>query len=266
VHIDREDELGDLGRTFDLMSEELDSSTRRIQDLHDQELRRAAQLASVGELASGIAHEIKNPLIGLSSGLDLLASRVAHDARVEDVVRQMRAQLGRIESALHDLLSYARPKEPRTVLADPRQVVDRVVRLIAPQAKAAGARIETRLAPDVPRILLDPDLMTQGLVNLTLNGLQAMRGGGVLTLSVARSGSELRLAVSDTGVGIPEEALERIFRPFFTTKHQGTGLGLAITRGIVERHGGRLEVSSHPGEGSTFTLVFGVPSSEEATS
>jgi signal transduction histidine kinase len=106
--------------------------------------------------------------------------------------------------------------------------------------------------------------MTQTLVNLALNGIQAMRPGGVLSISTTVTGDEVRLAVSDTGVGVPEDQLEKIFRPFYTTKHQGTGLGLAITRGIVDRHGGRLEVVSRPGEGSTFTLVFATPATEAA--
>ena len=262
VQVDRSDELGDLGRTFNQMSQELRASTGRIQELHDQEMRRAAQLASVGELASGIAHEIKNPLIGVMSGLDLLGKHAGTSSQVETLTGQMRQQLGRIESAIRDLLTYARPKAPHLIWTDPNRLVDRVARLLAAQAEAAGVRIETRLSPSVPQVEIDPELMTQTLVNLALNGIQAMGPGGVLTFSTAREGREVRLTVRDTGTGIPDDQLEQIFRPFYTTKHRGTGLGLAITRGIVERHGGRLAVQSQLGTGSAFTIVFHVPETE----
>jgi len=265
VQIDRPDELGDLGRTFNHMSQELRDSAHRIQELHDQEMRRAAQLASVGELASGIAHEIKNPLVGVASGLDLLAGQIGKNPKAEGFVRQMRAQLYRIESAIRDLLSYARPREPRLTWNKPRLLVDRVVQLITPQTIAAGVRIEKGVRKAVPKIRVDPELVAQALVNLALNGIQVMGPGGVLTILTDHVNDEVHIAISDTGTGIPGEQLETIFRPFYTTKHQGTGLGLAITRGIVERHGGRLEVESEVGTGSTFTLVFSAPQGELVT-
>jgi signal transduction histidine kinase len=265
VEIDRPDELGDLGRTFNQMSQELRGSAHQIQELHDQEMRRAAQLASVGELASGIAHEIKNPLVGVASGLDLLAGEIGDNPRAEGFLTQMRAQLHRIESAIHDLLSYARPREPRLTWTEPRLLVDRVVQLITPQAKAAGVQIEKSVREAVPKIRVDPELLAQALVNLALNGIQVMAPGGVLTISTEHVNDEIHIAISDTGTGIPGEQLETIFRPFYTTKHQGTGLGLAITRGIVERHGGHLEVESEVGAGSTFTLVFSAPQRESVT-
>jgi signal transduction histidine kinase len=265
VDIDRPDELGDLGRTFNQMSQELRDSANRIQELHDHEMRRAAQLASVGELASGIAHEIKNPLVGVASGLDLLGKEIGSSSRAEGYLRQMRTQLKRIESAIRDLLSYARPREPRLMWTDPTLLVDRVIGLTTSQAEAAGVRIEKRAAEAIPKIKLDPELVAQTLVNLALNGIQAMEQGGVLTISTTSVCDEVRIAVSDTGTGIPEEQRETIFRPFYTTKHKGSGLGLAITRGIVERHDGRLEVESEVGSGSTFTLVFSVPQDELVT-
>lgn len=262
VDIDRDDELGELGRTFNQMSGELRSSAQRIGELHEQEMRRAGQLASVGELASGIAHEIKTPLAGLTSGIDLLAEQLPRDGQTDGLVSKIRVQLRRMESAIHDLLSYARPKEPRLIVADPRDLVRRVTTLVGPQADAAGVRIETRLAGTPAKLRVDPELMTQALVNLALNGIQAMDPGGVLTLAAESVDGETRIAIADSGPGLTEAQLERIFRPFYTTKLQGTGLGLAITRGIVERHGGRVAVNSRPGRGSTFTIIFSAPGKE----
>jgi signal transduction histidine kinase len=265
VGIDRDDELGELSRTFDQMSRELEASTHQIHELHEQELRRAAQLASVGELSSGIVHEIKNPLVGVASGLDLLSDRLDEaDLRSQRILGQIRDEIHRMEVALQDLLSYARPKEPRLVRATPEQLIERLITLVRPQAEAGGTSVRYSCESDLPPVEVDPDLLNQALINLALNGIQAMEPGGVLDISASRAGDTVRFSVSDTGTGIPQERLQDILKPFFTTKHQGTGLGLAITRGIVERHGGRLEVESEPGAGSTFTIVISVAAQKAA--
>jgi signal transduction histidine kinase len=265
VDVDSADEIGDLGRTFNQMSQELRRSSEQITELHDQELRRAAQLASVGELASGIAHEIKNPLVGLVSGVDLLEQEIVGGghARAEGVLHELRVQLRRMEGAIRDLLRYARPKPPRLARAKPAMLVDRTIPLVKSQADAAGVSITTTHGDQEALISVDPELMTQALVNLALNGVQAMTAGGTLEIATDRVGPEVHITVADSGCGIPEERLGEIFRPFFTSKHRGTGLGLAISRGIVERHDGRLEVESVPGVGSTFRIVLPVAAGRE---
>lgn len=262
VRIERDDELGELGRTFNQMSGELRASARQIQDLHDQELRRAAQLASVGELASGIAHEIKNPLVGVGSGIELLSKRLTHDSELEAILNHLRGQVERMEAVIRDFLSYARPKEPHLAWVDPGELADRVIALVGPRAEAAGVHITRAVDEEVPRVRIDPDLLTQALVNLALNGIQAMESGGELGIGVRHVDDEITLSVTDNGHGILPGQLNEIFKPFHTTKHEGTGLGLPITRGIVERHGGRIEVESEPGEGSTFSLVIRVQPQE----
>jgi signal transduction histidine kinase len=263
VEIKRDDELGHLGRTFNQMSNELHSSARKIQELHEQEMRRAAQLASVGELASGIAHEIKNPLVGVASGVDLLSRQVGEDPKSAAILDLIYAQVRRIESALQDLLSYASPKEPLFTWTDPKQLVERLIALVRPQADAAGVQITERLVDSLPTIRVDPELLTQALVNLALNAIQAMEPGGVLQISLERVDDRVFFSISDTGEGIRSDEIDRIYRPFYTTKHRGTGLGLAITRGIVERHGGQIEIESKLGEGTTFTLIL-PPKPQEA--
>jgi signal transduction histidine kinase len=262
VNLERDDELGDLGRTFDQMSRELRDSSHRLQELHDRDLRRAAQLASVGELASGIAHEIKNPIVGIASGLDLLSRDPARSPRSETIVSQLREQVTRMEAAIRDLLSYAKPKEPRLILVDPRQLIDRVSILIRPQADSSGVHITTHLDEPALSIRMDPELLTQALVNLALNAVQAMPAGGELRFGVEHRPDSIHITVSDTGPGIPADRIDAVFRPFVTTKHSGTGLGLAISRGIVERHGGRLTVESTPG-GAVFSIELPLPAGED---
>jgi signal transduction histidine kinase len=122
--------------------------------------------------------------------------------------------------------------------------------------------VEQRITNDAERVRVDPELLTQALVNLALNGIQAMDPGGFLTFLIGKRDGEILIGISDTGKGIPERHLDRIFRPFFTARHRGTGLGLAITRSIVERHGGRVEVDSTPGVGSCFTIVLSTAGKE----
>lgn len=259
------DEIGTLSTAFNEMASELEKSATEVKELHQREIERAAQLASVGELAAGVAHEIKNPLAGVSSGIDLLEQKLDQDQPTEGIRKQIRSELRRMDRAVRDLLSYARPKEPRVGWVAPGLLVTRVVGLVKPQAEAAGVRVEERTTSVTERVRVDPEMLTQALVNLALNGIQAMDAGGLLTISTSEKEKEILIGVTDTGKGIPDSEIEKIFRPFFTAKHRGTGLGLAITRTIVERHGGRLEVESTPGIGSRFTLILPMVEEESAS-
>lgn len=265
VQVDRADELGELSETFNQMAQGLRESASQIRELHEQDMRRAGQLASVGELAAGIAHEIKNPLVGASSGIDMLEEAIRGDPSSESLLAQVRAQLRRIESAIRDLLSYARPTQPTIGSVAPRQLVERTVALIGSQAEAAGVRVEQSPSSTTRSVSVDPELLTQALINLSLNAIQAMPEGGVLTFGIEDGEGEIGISVQDTGPGMSDAVIGKIFKPFFTTKHRGTGLGLAITRSIVERHGGRVEVKSAPGSGSTFTLVLSTSGKESGS-
>jgi signal transduction histidine kinase len=256
VRVDSADELGELSETFNQMARGLRESASEIQELHEQEMRRAEQLASVGELAAGVAHEIKNPLAGATSGIDMLEDAIRGEPVPEKLLAQVRIQLRRIDSAIRDLLSYARPTQPTKGHVAPEQLVERAEALVRSQAEAAGVRVERSPSQTTRSVSVDPELVTQALVNLSLNAIQAMPEGGVLTFGIGERSDEIAISVQDTGSGMSAEVMDKIFRPFFTTKHRGTGLGLAITRSIVERHGGHVEVESAPGSGSTFTLVL----------
>jgi signal transduction histidine kinase len=258
------DEIGLLGAAFNEMAAELEQSASEVDELHRREIQRAAQLASVGELAAGVAHEIKNPLAGASSGIDLLDQKLDQNLPTEDIRKQIRSELRRMDRAVEDLLSYARPKEPKVGWVAPGLLVNRVVGLVRPQAEAARVRVEQRTTGVTERVRVDPELLTQALVNLALNGIQAMASGGILTIGTNQRDNEILIGVTDTGKGIPDSEIEKIFRPFFTAKHRGTGLGLAITRTIVERHGGRLEVESTLGVGTHFSMILPIVDEESA--
>lgn len=259
------DEVGELSEAFNEMAQAMASDRERIDALHGQEIQRAGQLATVGELASGLAHEIKNPLVGVSNGLDLVLRRV-DDPELEPITTEMRRQLGRIETAVRDLLSFARPPQPEIAPVSLNEIVRRATVLLEPAAGKGGIRLKITLAEGVPLVSADSELLHQALVNLIINAVQASPEGGVVEVRTTACETEAEVSVQDQGRGMEPGELGAVFRPFYTTRHSGTGLGLSITRGIVERHGGTVEVRSTPGEGSVFTIRLPVlDSGEEET-
>ncbi len=247
------DEIGSLVRSFERMTQDLQRSQDEIRRLHEAELQRTQQLASVGELASGVAHEIRNPLTGVLGALDLALKRIPAGDPSRPLLEESEKQLRRIEGTTTQLLRYARPPELREVSVDANELVERAGRVVGPQAAAAGVRIDVRPVARPLPVRADPEQVVQVLVNLGLNAIQAMNGDGVVTVTVAASEGAVRIAVRDTGPGVPPDLKPEIFRPFFTTKHQGTGLGLSISRQIIERHGGRMWLDDET-PGATFVI------------
>ncbi|MEJ2185571.1 MAG: ATP-binding protein [Gemmatimonadota bacterium] len=224
--------------------------------MHRREIERAQQLATVGELASGVAHEIKNPLVGISNGLDLVLRRVGEDDELAPIMTEMQHQLARIEAAIRDLLAFARPATPTLKPVPGNRIVERAARLVQPAAERDGVSLEVHLDEGSPQIQADEELIRQGLVNLLMNAVHAATPDGRVEVSLTHTGDQVEFQVRDNGRGITPVDLEHIFKPFYTTRHSGTGLGLSITREIVERHGGRIEVETRVGLGSTFTVVL----------
>jgi signal transduction histidine kinase len=227
----------------------------RIRDLHAEQMRRAEQLATVGELAAGIAHELKTPLLGLSSGTQLLNRHLDpgdHEGR--HLTGEMLQRIQRMETAIQDLLNYARPSPTRLSRLDLNAIVERALRLVEPRAEHSGVLIHRDLASGLPHLQVDPEQIGQVLVNLVLNGIEAMVAGGRLEVETRRTGAAIQVVVNDSGPGISPAYRERVFRPFYTTKHTGTGLGLAIVRQIVERHGGGVSVGEAPRGGAQFVV------------
>ncbi len=260
------EEVGLLVDAFNEMADDLRDSRAEIVRLHDQEMERAQQLATVGELASGIAHEIRNPLTGVLGALELALKDLASPDAARPLLEEAQEQLRRIEATTTQLLRYARPPELREVPVDPNSLVERAARIVEPQARSAGVKLALELSEVESVVRVDPELMVQVLVNLMLNGSDAMGEGGQLTVWVARHPPDVWIGVRDTGSGVPSGIRADIFRPFYTTKHQGTGLGLPISSQIVERHAGRLWLEDTPGGGATFIVALPLVSEEDVTS
>ena len=252
------DEVGELAGGFNAMVQSLDNATRELEESHQKQIQQAGKLATIGELAAGIAHEIRNPLAGIGAAVEVLAEENNLNGQRTEIVAEIRQQITRLNRTLHDLLEFARLRDPEIAPCDVHGFIRPMLALVRPDAQKFHVKIEERFAADLPHICADAGQMQQALLNILLNAVQAMPGGGTLAVStetIQRDGSEfVRINVRDTGVGIARQHLAKIFLPFFTTKHRGTGLGLSITRTIIEKHHGTIAVQSEPGNGTTFTL------------
>ena len=217
-----------------------------------QELVASQSLAAVGELAATVAHEIKNPLAGISGAIQILSEGTPPGDSRRGIMKEILDQIERLDRTVRDLLTFARPATPAREEVDLGDSLQRAWTLLSAQPAAKAIRFAVEGASGV-KVKADPHLLHQVWLNLFQNAVEAMPKGGELTARV-RNESPAVVEVSDTGAGFPPDQLEKIFKPFFTTKTQGTGLGLPITRKNLEAHGGRIRAESRPDQGTTFTV------------
>jgi signal transduction histidine kinase len=264
----RNDEIGDLGRNFNHMMLQLRESREEIERLHRTQMSRAEHLATLGELAAGLAHEIRNPLAGIAGVIDIIGRDLPPTSPARAVVKDIRLEITRISRTLTYLLETARPHPPQFRRSDLNITVEHAVMLARQQVLSKPIKIELQKAPDLLEVEHDSDQIHQVLLNLLLNAVQAMEGAGSVLVEISSRNGYASVVVSDTGRGISAQNLPNIFRPFYTTKGNGTGLGLSLAHRIVEEHGGRIEVSSVVGKGSRFEVVlpFQMPTPKIAAS
>jgi len=223
--------------------------------LMEQKLQQSEKMAAIGELSTYIAHEIRNPLFAIAGFSNSLLRSPALDASAREKAEIIGRESRRLEGILKSILNFARPTDATPGEVDLNAVVRNTVAFLR-LGCADNLCIDLELAPDLPLARGVADLLTQCLVNLVKNGLEAMPDGGRLVVSTRLDRDMLALSVADTGRGIPPENLDKVFNPFFSTKDQGAGLGLAMTKKIVEEAGGRVLLESTPGQGTTVTLLL----------
>jgi signal transduction histidine kinase/NAD-dependent dihydropyrimidine dehydrogenase PreA subunit len=236
---------------------ELQASHQELEQAHTQ-LIRTEKLAALGQLSAGVAHEINNPLGTITIYAHLLLKGLeADDPRREDVMMIVN-EAQRAKEIVQGLLSFARETKLRPGDTDVNIVIEDVLGLVANQSLFHNITIRKNLAPDLPTLLADGTQLKQVFLNIVLNAAQAMEGKGKLAIATTMEKDAVKIRIQDTGPGIPPENLDKLFSPFFTTKEKGTGLGLAISYGIVERHGGRIDVETKLGKGAAFTISLPV--------
>jgi two-component system, NtrC family, sensor kinase len=270
--VHREDELGELARALHSMATELEAARQRMTDESEarlralDQLRHAERLATLGQLASVLAHEIGTPLNVIAGHAKLIATgRLAGDDARESG-NTIGSQCERMTQIVRCILDYARRKPPRRSWIHASDVVQQVCNLLRGLAQQRSVGLAVEPSDGKTKLFVDPGQLQQAIINLVMNAIQASEAGGLVRLAVTtalRDGDTapeeyVVLSVSDQGRGISPESREHIFEPFFTTKSsgEGTGLGLSVARDIVREHGGFVEVSSQPDEGSTFQLYL----------
>jgi signal transduction histidine kinase len=254
-----------------LLMDRIDEEREMVRRLNEsrEQLVHAEKLASLGQLAASIAHEINNPLAGVLTYTKLLTKKISGDTLEKgaalDYLSKMESEVSRCSRIIRNLLDFSRQTEPMLRLVDVNQVIEQVLAMVGHQAQLQNVDVVRELSPSLPKVMADSDKLQQVFTNLTLNAIQAMSGGGKLTLRTSAANSQVRIDVQDTGCGISKENLSKLFTPFFTTKEKGSGvgLGLAVVLGIIERHKGEIKVQSEVGKGTTFSVYLGVHDNEK---
>jgi signal transduction histidine kinase len=251
VAVSSGDEIGELAAAFNTM-------TRQLLEQRDR-LVQAERVAAWRELARRLAHELKNPLFPLQITIEnLQRARALAPEEFEEVFQEsthtLLAELQNLKTIIQRFSDFAKMPPPRLEPADVNQAAEDALRLFEAQMLRAGIHIEKALSPELPRIPADPEQLTRAIRNLVLNAMDAMPGGGTLSVRSLRHDGFVRLEISDTGQGLTAEECERLFTPYYTTKQHGTGLGLAIVQSVVSDHKGRIAVESAPGKGATFRI------------
>jgi two-component system NtrC family sensor kinase len=244
----------------------------------EAELIRSEKLASLGQLAAGVAHEVNNPLAGILVYIKLLLKRYKENKlqtpETEEQLEKIARETERCSRIIKNLLDFSRQTKVTLRLVDVNDVIEATLSIIAHQISLENIRAQKELSPSLPSVLADFDQIQQALMNVMLNAAQAMPDGGDLTITTSlatavRLGDSardaVRITISDTGIGIPQENLDKLFTPFFSTKDKGkgVGLGLSVVHGIIERHHGKIEIESDPGAGTTFSIYLGIADEED---
>jgi two-component system sensor histidine kinase HydH len=223
-----------------------------------EELIQANKFKVIGELAAGIAHEIRNPLGSIQGSLEILRKDYKPEDSKYEFLNILLKEVTRLNKVITDFLNYARPALPNLIETDLNQLIGETVLILSPQAAKKGVELKTELEENLPRTKADPSQLKQAFINLILNSLEAVEDKGEIVISTLQDKNKVMVKFQDTGKGMSEETKGKIFTPFFSTKENGAGLGLGIVERIVQNHKGEINVESHLGKGTVFTLTFPV--------
>ncbi|MDD2850350.1 MAG: ATP-binding protein [Desulfuromonadaceae bacterium] len=254
IPVESRDEIGEMAEGFNNMVEKL-----REREALEKRLYEAEHLSRVGQLASGIAHEIRNPLNYISLAMDHLKAEMLPRcgdkcAELEEVAENIKEEVRRANYMVVNFMNYGRPLKLRLAEIDYRELVTKALLVLRNRMTEQHITVDLQIPDDLPLLLLDGELFRNCILNFVSNAAQAMPNGGMITLSAACEDGNAKLTFSDQGCGIPPEDTSKIFQPYFTTKDVGIGLGLAITERIIKEHGGTITVASTVGSGTSFTV------------
>jgi signal transduction histidine kinase len=228
-------------------------SVRKIEN----EIELSRRLAAIGRLTSGVAHEVRNPINAIMVHLEVLREKIQQiDPESKRHMDVISSEIQRLDRVVQTLVDFTKPVELRLGDTDLRRVIDDVSVLAAPEAARLGVTLHSELPPSSLIVKADADLVKQAILNIALNGIQAMPGGGMLVIAARRQVNAVDIEIRDQGPGIPPEIRDRIFNLYFTTKKSGSGIGLAMAYRVMQLHNGSLQFESQAGQGTVFYLRF----------
>ncbi len=248
-------ELGSLGKNFNEMLETFERTQKELQLYHQRELQNTQKLATIGEMSARIAHEIRNPITGISRAMEVIISEMK-DSDNKPILEEIQRQANRVNQAISNLLRFSRSKDLSLQQGNVNEIIKSQVFFLKSQAHEKPINFDVVLNDDVPDISFDHELIENVLLNLSFNAMQSISENGTIRYTAVynKATSHVIISVSDDGAGIPSEIGSEIYKPFYTTRTKGTGLGLAISKDIVEKHKGELWYENNPGAGCTFFI------------
>ncbi len=254
--------LADLGRKrreqLEAATNTLEKVYRELQDSFEQ-IKRADRLSAVGQLAAGLAHEIRNPLGSIEGAANLIQSPATSPEIREGSLNIIRKECQRLNRLLTNLLDFARPRQPEFRSVDLVRLIDSIFALAGPNAQLQHVNLRKTIRKAPQQLESDPEQLRQVLLNLVINGIQSMPDGGEIEVDLDLRDAEAVISVKDQGVGVASDHLEKIFDPFFTTKESGTGLGLSVAHQVITHLGGRIKAERNPDRGMTFSISLPMP-------
>jgi signal transduction histidine kinase len=237
--------------------QELEATTRQLQESFEQ-VKRADRLSAVGQLAASLAHEIRNPLGSIEGATNIIRSPATSEEIREGSLTIIQKECQRLNRLLTNLLDFARPRQPEFRSVDVPRLIDSIFALVGPNAQLQRVMLKKTIVHAPALLESDPEQLKQVLLNLVINAIQAMPGGGKIEITVDQHDGGVVISVKDQGAGIDPEHLDRIFDPFFTTKEAGTGLGLSVAHQVITQHGGLIKAERNPDRGMTFSISLPV--------
>jgi two-component system NtrC family sensor kinase len=256
LSVARKDEFGALADSFNAMASRLEENGREIDRQHGLQMEKAGHLASLGELAAGLAHEIRNPIAGIKGAAEVVAQQTSPDDPRKEIFEEIRRQADRIHVIIQNLLHFAQPREVTLRRENPNACVRAALLMAEHQTGEKSIRFRFLPLEEEVTTDLDCDKIQEVVLNLLLNGIAAINKEGEISVTMAEEHGKIEIRIEDTGRGIAPEHLPLIFKPFFTTRKKGTGLGLSLCRQIVHAHGGTITAECDPGRRTVFTILL----------
>jgi signal transduction histidine kinase len=223
-----------------------------------EQLSRAEKLSSLGEMAAAISHEIRNPLGIIRSSAELLKKKMQQFDKSNTIPNIIVEEANRLNNIITDFLDFAKPKNPNLIPCHIDEIIEKNVKFLSSQMEEKNYIIERRYDSNLPKVLVDVDMMYQAFLNIFINSMQSMPDGGIIAVDISSENSKILILFKDEGEGISEEIIHKIWDPFFTTKEMGTGLGLGIIKNIIESHGGTLNIDNRPEKGVQLSIALPV--------